>query len=171
MLEERPNPDPDTITFKTDDTAAIEFTIIFSGAPISGEVRFDVARGMCIFFSGDVGTDFLVTYKGAGSNLTVDFLKSLVKGVAHTLAVDEIKIVTTLPAQYLVWVQGEERKMAITPFDGTDVDQISLNDEGTNAFSNTVDTADKINLYVVGSNYTIQNKTSGAVTVILRGIF
>jgi len=80
VLEERPNPDPDTITFITDNTAAIEFTIIFSGAPISGEVRFDVARGMCIFFAGDVGTDFLVTYKGGGSNLTIAFMNSQITG-------------------------------------------------------------------------------------------
>jgi len=77
ILDDRPTADNDDVTFTTDDTAATVFTIITSGSPLPGQVRYDPSRGICLFNIADDTQDFLITYKGAGTNNTVEALAAL----------------------------------------------------------------------------------------------
>lgn len=74
VLKDKPNPDTTTITFTTDDTAATVYEIITSGTPNAGQVRYDSARGICIFNVAANALDFVVDYQGGGTNLTYEML-------------------------------------------------------------------------------------------------
>lgn len=78
VLDDRPNPDVLTITFTEDVSGGAVFTIITSGSPSVGQVRFDSTRGICEFNIVDTGKDILINYEGAGSNLTIALLQRLV---------------------------------------------------------------------------------------------
>jgi len=119
ILDERPNPDPLTMTFTEDVSGGSEFDIIISGTPAPGQVRVDEDRGMCFFNIADDTKDFLITYKGGGTNNTLEFLQSLLIGSPYVSPENTVEVNTNRVAvpgeSFLTWAAADTFVALQTP--------------------------------------------------------
>jgi hypothetical protein len=85
VLRDRPNPSPAEITIVTDDSSATAFTLITSGAPTAGQARVDADRGIVVCNIANNTDSVLVTYKGRGTNATINALEGLASNPATSI--------------------------------------------------------------------------------------